>query len=153
MSRSARIANAAVGRRGVDGDAQAERRHHGRPWQALCLWSAEVIDDLRGEGHPVHPGATGENITVSGIDWTTIRPGVRLQFGDVLAEISAFAEPCTKNARWFAERNFQRMAHALHPGWSRAYAWVLEPGQVAAGDSVVVEPKASSYAATRVVSS
>ena len=29
-----------VGRRGLLGDRQANRKHHGRPFQALCLWSA-----------------------------------------------------------------------------------------------------------------
>lgn len=134
------LRDAVIGRRGLEGDQQAERRHHGRPWQALCLWSSEVIDDLRAEGHSLHPGAAGENVTVSGIDWTTIRPGVRVKVGSALTEISAFAEPCSKNARWFVDGNFRRMHHGLHPGWSRAYAWVLEPGEVAPGDAVVVEP-------------
>ena len=58
-----------------------------------------------------------------------------------------------KNAQWFLDRDFHRMGHSHHPGSSRAYAWVLERGQVATGDVVVVEPNASSYAATRVVSS
>jgi MOSC domain-containing protein YiiM len=129
-----------IGRRGLEGDQQAERRHHGRPFQALCLWSAEVIDDLRSEGHPVHPGAAGENITVSGVDWATVRPGVRVRIGTALTEISAFADPCSKNAQWFVDRAFGRIHHDLHPGWSRAYAWVLEPGEVAPGDPVVVEP-------------
>ena len=93
------LLHAVIGRRGLEGDQQAERRHHGRPWQAVCLWSAEVIDDLRAEGHSVHPGAAGENITVSAIDWATIRPGVRVQVGTALTEISSFAEPCSKNAR------------------------------------------------------
>ena len=134
------LLQAAVGRRGLDGGRQAERRHHGRPFQALCLWSAEVIDDLRAEGHSIHPGAAGENVTVSGVDWATVRPGVRVRVGSALAEISAFAEPCSKNAQWFIDGNFRRIAHELHPGWSRAYAWVLEPGEVAPGDAVVVEP-------------
>ncbi len=105
----AALLQATVGRRGLEGDRQAERRHHGRPFQALCLWSAEVIDDLRAEGHSIRPGAAGENVTVSGIDWTTIRPGVRVQVGSALAEISAFADPCSKNAQWFIEGNFRRM--------------------------------------------
>jgi MOSC domain-containing protein YiiM len=134
------LLHAVIGRRGLEGDQQAERRHHGRPWQALSLWSAEVIDDLRAEGHSVHAGAAGENVTVSGIDWTTIRPGVRVKVGSALTEISAFAEPCSKNAQWFVGGNFRRMHHGLHPGWSRAYAWVLEPGAVAPGDAVIVEP-------------
>jgi MOSC domain-containing protein YiiM/uncharacterized damage-inducible protein DinB len=131
---------AEVGDRGLVGDRQAARVHHGRPLQALCLWSGEVIDALRAEGHPIEPGSAGENITVSGIDWSTIRPGTQLLVGDVLAEISAWATPCQKNAQWFADRDFNRMHHERHPGWSRAYAWVREPGTVRQGDPVVVEP-------------
>ena len=131
---------AEVGDRGLVGDRQAERKHHGRPLQALCLWSSEVIDSLRAEGHPIVPGAAGENVTISGIDWATVRPGTQLLIGDVLAEVSAWAVPCTKNAQWFADGDFRRMAHDRHPGWSRAYAWVREPGTIRQGDPVVVEP-------------
>jgi hypothetical protein len=31
------------------------------------------------------------------------------------------------------------MDHDRHPGWSRAYAWVLRGGEVHPGDAVVVE--------------
>ena len=131
---------ATIGRGGVLGDRQAERRHHGRPFQALSVWSLDVIDALRAEGHGLHAGAAGENVTVAGIDWATIRPGVRLRIGDVLAEISAFAAPCAKNAQWFTNGNFRRIDHNLHRGSSRAYAWVLDGGTVRPGDEVVVEP-------------
>jgi len=124
---------------GVRGDVQANRRHHGRPFQALSLWSADVIDALRAEGHRVHPGATGENVTVGGIDWSALRPGARLRIGSVLCELSAWATPCRKIDAWFTGRS-DRILHDRHPGWSRAYAWVLEPGEVRAGDEVVVEP-------------
>jgi len=122
------------------GDRQADRRHHGRPLQALCLWSLEVIEALQAEGHPIEPGAAGENVTLTGIDWSTLRPGTQLLIGDVLAEVSAWATPCAKNAQWFADRDFHRIDHEQHPGWSRAYAWVREPGTLRPGDAVVVEP-------------
>lgn len=131
---------AEVGDRGLVGDRQASRLHHGRPLQALCLWSTDVIHALRAEGHPIEPGAAGENVTVTGIDWATIRPGTQLLLGEVLAEISAWATPCKKNAQWFDARDFRRMDHDRHPGWSRAYAWVREPGTIRQGDPVVVEP-------------
>jgi MOSC domain-containing protein YiiM len=131
---------AEVGDRGLVGDRQAERRHHGRPLQALCLWSAEVIDALRAEGHPIEPGLAGENVTIGGIDWARIQPGAQLLIGDVLAEISAWSTPCVKNAPWFTDRDFNRMNHDRHPGWSRAYAWVREPGTIRQGDRVIVEP-------------
>jgi MOSC domain-containing protein YiiM len=134
------LATATIRRRGVLGDHQAERRHHGRAFRALSLWSREVIEALRADGHSVYPGAAGENLTVSGIDWSTIRPGVRLSIGEVQAEISAFATPCAKNAQWFSDGNFRRIEHDLHPGTSRAYAWVLGGGEVSPGDEVVVEP-------------
>ncbi|HSP04092.1 MAG TPA: MOSC domain-containing protein [Acidimicrobiales bacterium] len=128
-----------VGLRGVLGDRQANRKHHGRPFQALCLWSAEVIEALQAEGHPVHPGSTGENVTVAGIDWAELRPGARVLVGEVLCEISVWALPCRKIDRCFTGRS-DRIDHATNPGWSRAYAWVLEPGAITTGDEVVVEP-------------
>jgi hypothetical protein len=126
----AALESATIDRQGIVGDQQGDRHNHGCPLQALSLWSQEVIDALRVEGHPIYAGAAGENVTIAGIDWTTIRPGVRLLVGDSLVEISAWATPCAKNAQWFADRVFRRMDHNLHPGWSRAYAWVLEAGTV-----------------------
>jgi MOSC domain-containing protein YiiM len=131
---------AKIGPRGVEGDRQADRKHHGLPLQALCLWSTDVIDALRGEGHPIHAGAAGENLTLSGIDWSTIRPGVRIRIGAVLVEVSAYTTPCRKNARWFADLDHGNMDHERHPGRSRVYAWVLRGGEVRTGDAVVVEP-------------
>jgi len=124
---------------GVVGDHQANRKHHGRPFQALCLWSAEVIAALQAEGHTVFPGATGENVTVAGIDWASLRGGARLRIGTVLCEVSGWATPCRKIDAWFTGRS-DRIDHERHPGWSRAYAWVLEPGEIRTGDEVVVEP-------------
>ena len=95
---------------GVVGDVQAHRQHHGRPWQALCLWSADVIDDLAGAGHPIRAGAAGENITVAGIDWARVRPGVQLHIGAVRVEVLAFALPCAQNASVVPRRRLQRHA-------------------------------------------
>jgi MOSC domain-containing protein YiiM len=125
---------------GVIGDRQGDRKHHGRPFQALCLWSMDVIEALQGEGHPITAGAAGENVTVAGIDWASLRPGTRLRVGEVLCELSAAATPCAKNAQWFADGQFARIDHDLHPGWSRLYATVLEAGPIAVGDAVEVEP-------------
>jgi len=128
-----------VGFRGVVGDVQRVRVHHGRPWQALCLYSDEVIDMLRAEGHPIGRGSVGENITVAGLDWSQVRPGVLLQIGEVLVHVQAYAEPCNSNARFFIGGDFNRMNARLGPV-SRVYATVLRPGHITAGDRVVLEP-------------
>ncbi len=129
----------AVERNGMVGDRQVTRQHHGAPWQALCLWSSEVIADLAAQGHPIAAGSAGENVTVEGLDWADAVPGVRLSIGTVLCEVSSYAAPCRKNARWFVDRRFDRIHHRNGPV-SRMYATVLGPGRIAVGDEVVLEP-------------
>ena len=126
---------------GVVGDRQEDRRNHGRPWQALCLWSTEVIDDFVAAGNPLAPGLAGENITLTGLPWHRVRPGVQLRIGDVLAEVWAYAVPCNKNAAWFAGGHFGAMHHR-NGAVSRVYATVLEPGRVRQADAVLLEPDA-----------
>jgi MOSC domain-containing protein YiiM len=133
------IEQADIGPRGVAGDRQATRRHHGRPWQALCIWSTEVIDALAGAGHPIAPGAAGENITLRGIDWAAVTPGARLRMGEVVAEVAPYAIPCTQNAGWFSDGDFNRIHHRNGPV-SRVYALVVEPGRVMAGAAARLEP-------------
>lgn len=124
---------------GLTMDTQANREHHGRPFQALCLWSSEVIDKLAADGHPIEAGSAGENITIAGLDWPTLRPGTLLRIGTVLAEVSFPATPCAKQTRWFADGDFRRIDHERNPHLVRWYAWVREPGHVDDGDAVVVQ--------------
>ena len=135
------VAKANIGYRGVEGDRQNNRKHHGRVWQALCLYGQEVIERLQAEGNPILPGNVGENVTISGLDWATLRPGTIIKLGtDVVIELSAGATPCAHNAPYFVNGNFNRMNHDQHPGWSRLYASVLVDGVIRVGDSVEVEP-------------
>jgi MOSC domain-containing protein YiiM len=135
------VAGGAITHDGLAGDHQADGLHHGRPFQALCLWSADVIGELAAGGHPIGPGCAGENLTLAGIDWRSLRPGSRLRVGTALAEISFPAVPCGKQARWFADGDFSRIAHERNPQWVRWYAWVREPGQVHPGDVAAVQPR------------
>lgn len=125
---------------GVAGDRQAKRKHHGRVWQALSLWSAEVVAELQDDGHPIVPGGAGENISIQGLDWAALRPGVRLQLGGVLAEVSMPVTPCRQIAGCFADGDPSRIGHRRRDGVTRWYASVVEPGRIDVGDAVVVEP-------------
>src|SRR5262245_20391003 len=120
------IERGVVWEEGLEGDRHADLRAHGGPMRAVCLYSAEVIDTLRAEGHDVAPGVTGENVTVGGLDWALVVPGVEMQLGrDVRLEVTAYAAPCWKNARWFLDGTADRMSQSQHPGESRVYARVL----------------------------
>ena len=131
------IERAVIGALGVEGDRQANTEHHGGPERALCLFSLERIEALQAEGHPIGPGDAGENITITGLDWDAVAPGSRLRLGEaVLIEITRYTAPCYKIEANFAGGDFNRINQKTNPGWSRAYAKVIEGGALLPGDTV-----------------
>ena len=125
---------------GLHGDAQSNREVHGGPGRALCLYSLEKILKLDTEGHSIFPGALGENITISGLSWESVFPGVRLKTSrGVRIKVTAFTLPCTTIKNYFTEREYSRVSHKFNPGWSRVYAKVLEGGTVQIGDIIQIE--------------
>ena len=126
---------------GVAGDAQRDLEHHGGPDRALCLFPMEVIRTLQAEGHPIAPGQIGENLTVEGLDWDTVAPGVRLLLGeDVLVEVTRYTSPCGNIRAAFTGGNYARVSQKRHPGASRVYARVLRAGPIRRGDPVRLLP-------------
>jgi MOSC domain-containing protein YiiM len=124
---------------GLVGDRQATPGVHGGPERALCLFSLEHIQRLQAEGHKIFPGSVGDNVTVAGLDWSTLAPGSRLALGDeALVEISSYTDPCKTIKDSFVDGEFQRIAQKLHPGESRLYARVLQTGHLAIGQIVRV---------------
>jgi MOSC domain-containing protein YiiM/SAM-dependent methyltransferase len=123
---------------GLDGDSHADPTHHGGPLQAVCLYSVESIERIAGEGHQAFPGAYGENLTLVGIDWRTMRRGDRLRIGGngPLLQVTDDATPCSKQAHWFIDGQIGRISMLKHPADARWYAAVLEEGPVAPGDHV-----------------
>lgn len=139
------VAEAEVGRDGLAGDRQADRRAHGGPARALCLFALERIATLAAEGHAIAPGLAGENVTTEGIDWGRVTPGARLRLGErTLIEVTGYAAPCWKNARWFRDGDLRAIDQEARPGFSRVYARVLEGGLLRAGDAVVLLPASAA---------
>jgi MOSC domain-containing protein YiiM len=127
---------------GLEGDYHNNQEHHGGPERALCLYSLERIMALQGEGHPIFPGSTGENLTLTGLDWIQVIPGTQLRLGAaVVIEITGYTSPCQKVAGSFTEGHFLRMSQKQYPGWSRLYARVLSPGEIRIGDGVYLVSK------------
>jgi MOSC domain-containing protein YiiM len=131
-------ASCAVTRNGLAGDRQRDQEYHGGPERAVSLYSLELIEALRREGHPIAPGTIGENLTLAGLDWAVLRPGVRLEIGEISIELTADAPPCTNIAGSFKDGVFKRVAQKAYPGWSRFYARVLKEGTLRVGDTVRV---------------
>jgi MOSC domain-containing protein YiiM len=124
---------------GIVGDAHRDKRYHGGPDRAICLYSLERIMALQEEGHPIFPGSIGENIITAGIDLGPIEPGARLALGDgVEIEIASYTVPCRTIRASFLDEHFNRISQKLHPGWSRLYARVLREGSIRVGDRIAI---------------
>jgi MOSC domain-containing protein YiiM len=126
-----------LGSLGLAGDRQADPRHHGGADQAVYLYADEDADWWATElGRDIPPGLFGENLRTSGIDLSGTRIGQRLLVGgSVVLEVTAPRTPCATFARRMDEEHWvKRFTDRRAPG---AYARVVEPGVISAGDEVV----------------
>lgn len=123
---------------GLAPDEQADRRHHGGADMAVHLypldhhhWWQEQIGahDLLAE-----PGAFGSNLAVGGITEAEVHIGDRFRLGSATIEISQPRKPCWKIEHRFGQPGMvARIIQSARCGW---YFRVIEPGEIAAGDSI-----------------
>src|SRR5690606_3877832 len=123
---------------GIDGDAQADRRVHGGVDKAVhCYarahypaWRLELADCALLE----QPGAFGENLSIDGIDETSVCIGDRWRIGSALFTVTQGRQPCYKlNLRFGVGDMAARVQDSLRAGW---YLRVETPGIIAAGDMI-----------------
>ena len=74
---------------------------------------------------------------MAGLDWPRVQPDDFFRLGEtVLVQITRFTSPCLTVRAAFLDGAYSRVSEKRHPGWSRVYARVLVPGEIAAGDRV-----------------
>ena len=119
------------------GDEQADRTVHGGPDRAVYAYAAEDLDWWTADvGRLVGPGAMGENLTTAGLAVTDAVVGERWRLGTLTLEVTAPRVPCFKLGIRMGDPRFPpRFARAGRPG---AYLRIIEHGEVAAGDPIVV---------------
>jgi MOSC domain-containing protein YiiM len=124
---------------GLEGDAQRHTGIHGGPLQALLLVSKEDIEALREQGFPVAPGSLGENLTISGIDFRQLRPGMRLRAGDAVIELTKIRRPCDQ-LEIYNGGGKGRIQKAVHSVAARGgfYAAVVQAGAIRPGDAIAL---------------
>ena len=128
-----------MGRENLDGDRQFNRKHHGGPEKAVCIYSAEHYPAWRAEcDRPDQPfGSFGENLTVIGLTEE------RTCLGDIYHAPSGAAiqicqprVPCANVRRhWGATRLPARMRET---GFTGFYCRVLAEGMLHAGDALTL---------------
>lgn len=125
----------------IGGDGQADLVNHGGLDKAVYCYSADNFpfwrESIGYEGDGVH-AAFGQNLTVAGIDETTIHIGDRLRWGEVLLEVSQPRWPCSKlNLHSGVKKLSNQLIHTARSGW---YLRVIEPGTApASGEITIVE--------------
>jgi MOSC domain-containing protein YiiM len=124
-----------VSRDGVEGDRQRNRKYHGGPDRAVCLYSEELYAQLREHGVQVTNGDVGENFTTRGLDLSRLAKGDRLRVGDCTIEITNVRVPCSQLKRWDVD------LPELIVGRSGWVARVVEEGLVRPGDPIEVLPR------------
>ena len=125
-----------VSRDGVAGDWQRNRKYHGGPDRAVCLYSEELYADLRAEGVDLTNGAVGENFTTRGVNLQHLAKGDRLRIGgECVIELTEIRVPCRTLTKWDA--NLPRMIQG-RSGW---VAKVISEGMVRPGDPIEVLPR------------
>jgi MOSC domain-containing protein YiiM len=127
-----------VGRYGLRGDVQADRKDHGGLEKAVYAYDQAEADWWAGElGEDVPAGRFGENLRVSGLPVDDAEIGERWRVGDALElEVTGPRTPCATFGRWLGQDGWvRRFTVRGRPG---AYLRVLTPGDVRAGDPVTV---------------
>lgn len=135
---------------GLEGDGHNHPEFHGGPSKALLLVSLEDLETLRADGYPVFPGALGENLTVSGIDFRKLRSGQRWIVGGAAIELTTLRVPCrTLDVYNFeAETLIQRRLYDARakagdpssPVWAKGgfYASVIQRGLISTGATIAL---------------
>jgi len=120
---------------GLAGDWQKNRKYHGGPDRAVCLYSEELYAEMRADGVEAGNGAFGENFTTRGLDLRALDVGSRLRVGaDCVIEITNVRQPCRQLKQWD-----ERMPKLIagRSGWM---AKVVREGVVKPGDPIEVLP-------------
>lgn len=119
---------------GVEGD-----RHGGRPLRQVHLVDAARYDALRASGAAVAPGYLGENVTTTGIDLLALSCGAVLRLGPgVRVRLTGSRHPRHEDPATDPV-GLSLDGDGVPVGRVGVFAVVLAPGEVRAGDAVVLE--------------
>lgn len=122
-------------RLGFQGDEVGNHQHHGGPDKAaLCyaishyhLWREEHILDGA-------PGGFGENLSIAGLDESTVCIGDTYRIGEAEVQVSQPRGPCSTLARRWNLPTIVKIVRENHrSGW---YLRVLREGRIAPGDPI-----------------
>ncbi len=125
---------------GFEGDDVADKKHHGGPDRAVCLYPAEHYQQWEQElGKALPTAAFGENLTVTNMLETDICIGDIYKIGDAIIQITQGRIPCSTIDR-YTEAN-TLLKRLIETGYTGYLARVLEEGVICADSTIEVVEK------------
>ncbi|MGM9616409.1 molybdopterin-binding protein [Butyricicoccus sp.] len=115
---------------GVAGDAHAGNWH-----RQVSLLQQEKIDAFQEKGITVTPGAFGENLIVSGIDFRSLPVGTLLRCGEVLLEMTQIGKECHTHCAIY-----HQTGDCIMPR-EGVFARVLQGGTITVGDVMDIQQR------------
>ena len=112
---------------GIEGDAHAGNWH-----RQVSLLSYETIQDFNRQGAGVIDGAFGENLVISGYDFTKMKIGTRFRCGDVVLELTQIGKECHNGCEIF-----KKMGKCIMPT-NGVFTKVIHGGVISEGDAFAV---------------
>lgn len=131
---------ARLGRLGFDGNDVADKKHHGGPDKAVCVYSTEHChywEDALGITLP--PAPFGENFSVSGLYEEDICIGDIFKAGTALVQVSQPRQPCSTLAARYGRNDMVKLV--VESGRTGFYFRVLQEGMVKRGDVLALKEK------------
>jgi len=126
-----------VSEKGLDGDGHNHEKHY-RLIQAVSLQDIEKLEELKGEGYPLSPGTTGENVTVQNLNINQLKIGTVLGFSSgVVVELTKVRQPC-----YVLDPISPKLKEDI-VGRCGMYAKVIQEGILKTGDAIVIRSKKS----------
>jgi MOSC domain-containing protein YiiM len=118
------------------GDEQADRRVHGGPDKAVCVYSADHLPFWRValERGDMEPGAFGENFSVAALIESDVCIGDVFEVGTAIVQVSQPRSPCWKLGRKWSRLDLPKIV--IREGKTGWYLRVLQPGDVEAGQEL-----------------
>lgn len=120
---------------GLIGDDVGDKKHHGGPEKALFAYCADHYTTWTKTNPEAdfYVGMNGENVSVRGMDETTVYIGDIYRLGDALIQVSQPRRPCWKPGRRAGWIDFGKAIQETgRTGW---YFRVLEEGHIQEKDA------------------
>lgn len=121
---------------GVQGDEQADKKHHGGVSKAICVYLELSYSYWQTQHeHVLLPGSFGENLTLTALTEQEVCIGDRFQIGNVIVEVSQPRQPCFK----LGLRNEwpELVVLARESGYTGFYLRVIQEGVIQEGMELV----------------